>query len=394
MGINPLRARRALPENVRALGWVSFANDLASELVYPVFPLFLTVTLGAPVAVLGVIEGIAEGVAVGLRGAAGRLSDRLGGRRLGWVRGGYALSTLARPIIAAAQHWSIVLGGRLLDRAGKAVRTAPRDALIKESTPPALYGAAFGYHRALDTAGAVLGPLAAVALLAGGASLRTVIWLSVLPGIGALLLLLRPLHEPDAALAAADSADPPSRLTRAFWLVLAVWVVFSLGNSSDSFLLLRSKNLGLGFTLVVLAYAFYNVVYSALSWPLGALSDRVPRPLVLGGGLAVFALVYLGFAVAPGSWAVWPLFAVYGLYIAATEGVARAWVGDHAPEGAAGTAFGIFSAATGGALLVASITGGILWSSVGPSAPFYFGAACSTLALVLLAGTRRASTRR
>src|SRR5438093_1288414 len=271
------RARLALPRNVRALSWVSFANDAASELAYPVVPLFLTVTLGAPVAAVGVIEGVAEGIAVGLRGLAGWLSDRWGERRL-----------------------------------PRAVREAP-----KASTEPVV----------------------------------------------------------------AIEAGP---LPRAFWMVLAIWVVFSLGNSSDVFLLLRAKELGLGTTLVVLAYAAYNVVYSGLSWPLGALSDRRRRELVLGGGLLVFGLVYLGFAVAPGSWAVWPLFAVYGAYIAATDGVARAWVADQVPGRAIGTAYGVFAAATGAALLLASVAAGLLWSHVSPAAPFVLGASAAGPAFVLL----------
>jgi MFS family permease len=179
---------------------------------------------------------------------------------------------------------------------------------------------------------------------------------------------------------AADGGPLP----RSFWMVLAIWVVFSLGNSSDVFLLLRAKELGLGTTLVVLSYAGYNVVYSGLSWPLGAFSDRHPREIVLGGGLLVFGLVYLGFAVAPGSWAVWPLFAVYGAYIAATDGVARAWVADQVPGRAIGTAYGIFSAATGGALLLASIAAGLLWSHVSPKAPFVLGAVAAGVALALL----------
>lgn len=374
-------ARRALPQNVRTLSWVSFANDLATELAYPIVPLFLTVTLGAPVAVIGLIEGVAEGVAVGLRGAAGWLSDRWGERRRPWIVAGYGLSVLARPLLAAAPAWGYVLGARLADRLGKAGRTAPRDALIRDSTPPGLFGAAFGYHRALDTAGAVLGPLAAVALLGAGASLRTVLWVAVLPGIASLVLLRRVREAPrlDAPARPAGVALP-----RSFWLALGVWVVFSLGNSSDVFLLLRSHQLGLGSTLVILAYAVYNVVYSSLSWPLGALSDRLPRPLLLAAGLALFALVYLGFALAPGTWAVWPLFAAYGVYIAATEGVARAWVADHVPPGGAGTAYGLFGFATGASLLAASIAAGLLWSHVGPAAPFVLGACSAGLAAVLI----------
>lgn len=388
--------RQLLPENVRALGWVSFANDLASELAYPVVPLFLTITLGAPVAVVGLIEGIAEGIAIGLRGISGRLSDRAAHSRVPWIFSGYGISAVARPVIAAAPAWGWVLGGRVADRLGKAARTAPRDALIKDSTPDSMMGASFGYHRALDTAGAVVGPVVAVVMLASGASLRSVLWLAVIPGFFTLLLLRR-VHEAPAAAAprvTARSKHAPVQMPRSFWFVLAVWVVFSLGNSSDVFLLLRSKELGLSSTLVILAYAFYNVVYSGLSWPLGALSDRVSRPLVLAGGLMVFALVYLGFAAASASWAVWPLFIVYGVYIAATEGVARAWVADHAPPDASGTAYGIFAAATGASLLVASVVAGLLWSHVSPSAPFVLGVVSAALALLLLMGHQLIAGRR
>ena len=379
-----LSARRRLPENVRALGWVSFANDLASELLYPILPLFLTVTLGAPVAVLGLIEGIAEGVAVGLRGVSGWLSDRIGGRRP-WIVAGYAASALGRPLLATAPAWGWVLAARLVDRLGKAARTAPRDALIRDSTPDGLVGASFGYHRSLDTSGAVLGPLAAVGLLAAGLSLRQTLWVAVAPGVTALVLLRR-IREARSRDPGAEARErvPLSALPRTFWIGLGIWVVFSLGNSSDVFLILRAHDLGLHATLVVLAYAAYNLVYAALSWPLGALSDRLPRPAVLGAGLAVFALVYLGFALAPGAWAVWPLFAAYGVYVAATEGVARAWVADHAPAGASGTAYGLFAAATGGSLLAASIAAGVLWSEVAPAAPFVLGACSATLAAVLM----------
>jgi MFS family permease len=379
-------ARRRLPENVRALGWVSFANDLASELVYPVLPLFLKITLGAPVAVIGLIEGVAEGVAVALRGGSGFLSDRIGGaRRTPWIFAGYAMSAVARPVIALAPAWGWVLGGRVADRLGKATRTAPRDALIFESTPPGLLGAAFGYHRALDTLGAVVGPLVALAALALGASLRTVLLLAVVPGFATLVVLRRVREAPRRARAEQPGAQAAAaRLPGRFWAILAIWTIFSLGNSSDVFLILRAYDLGLTTTLTVLAYVVYNVVYSGLSWPLGALSDRIPRPAILAAGLAVFALVYLGFAFAGSRWVVWPLFAVYGLYIAATEGVARALVGDAAGEGGAGTAYGIFAAATGAALLAASVTAGLLWSRVDPSAPFYLGAATAAVALALL----------
>lgn len=378
-------ARQSLPENVRALGWVSFANDLASELVYPILPLFLAITLGAPVAVIGLIEGIAEGVAVAFRGAAGVLSDRVGSaRRRPWIFAGYATSAAARPVIALAPAWGWVLGARVADRLGKATRTAPRDALILESTPPQLLGAAFGYHRALDTLGAVVGPLVALAALALGASLRAVLFLAIVPGLVTLVMLRGVREAPRRAAASRPSPGGAGRLPARFWVVLAIWTVFSLGNSSDVFLILRANDLGLTTTLTVLAYVVYNVVYAGLSWPLGALSDRIARPAILASGLAVFALVYLGFASAGSSWVVWPLFAVYGVYIAATEGVARALVGDTAGEGGAGTAYGIFAAVTGAALLAASIVAGLLWSRINPSAPFYLGAVTATVALALL----------
>ena len=307
---------------------------------------------------------------------------------------GYSLTAVSRPLLAAATAWGVVLGARLVDRAGKAARTAPRDALIRDSTPPPLLGASFGYHRAMDTAGAVVGPLVAVALLAAGISLRTILWFAVVPGFATLLLLRAIREAPRAAREEAAPTESARNLPGSFWMVLGVWVVFSLGNSSDVFLILRAKNLGLGFTLTVLAYAVYNLVYTSLAWPLGALSDRVSRATVLAGGLAVFACVYLGFAFADRSWAVWPLFAVYGAYIAATEGVAKAWVGDRAPAGLAGTAYGIFAAASGAALLVASVVAGALWSHVSARAPFLLGAAAAGIALVLLLAVERRGSGR
>jgi MFS family permease len=372
---------RKIPANVRAVSVVSLVNDLASELAYPVVPLFLTATLGAPVAVLGVIEGLAEGVAVALGAASGWLSDRTGGRRVPWITAGYALSASARAAVAAATHWGFVLAGRLADRTGKAVRTAPRDALIRDSSQPQLVGASFGFHRALDTAGATAGPLLAVALLSAGASLREVLALSVVPGLLAVLLVRRVREAPPRA--AGDLAEP--RLRPGFWLVVAAAAAFSLGNSSNAFLLLRAADLGLSASLVILAYALSNAVYALCAWPLGSLSDRVPRGAVLAGGLTVYALVYVGFALASGPWAVWPLFALYGLYVAATDGVLKAWVADHVDGPLAGTAYGIYAGAVGGALLAASVLGGALWSTVGPEATFWAGAALAALALPLVA---------
>ena len=376
------RARR-IPANVRAVSLVSLVNDIASELAYPVVPLFLTMVLGAPVAVLGLIEGLAEGVAVGLGTVSGWVSDRAGGRRVPWVAGGYTLTALSRAAVAAAQHWGLVLAGRLADRTGKAVRTAPRDALIRDSTRPELVGASFGFHRALDTTGATIGPLVAVALLAGGASLRTVLWISVIPGLAAVLLVRR-VHE---APVREDGVHVEPRLRPGYWWVVVAATVFSLGNSSNAFLLLRADDLGLSATLVILAYALYNAVYAGLAWPLGSLSDRIPRGAVLAGGIAVYALVYAGLALAGGSWAVWPLFALYGVYVAATDGVLKAWVADQVDGPMAGTAYGIYAGSVGGALLAASVLAGVLWEEVSPASAFWLGAvfAVASLPLVLVA---------
>jgi len=374
---------RRIPENVRAVSVVSLVNDLASELAYPVVPLFLTIVLGAPVAVLGLIEGVAEGVAVGLGTVSGWMSDRAGNRRVPWIAGGYTLTALSRAAVATAQHWGLVLAGRLVDRTGKAVRTAPRDALIRDSTPTELMGESFGFHRALDTTGATIGPLLAVVLLASGASLRTVLWVSVVPGLFAVLLVRRVREAPRSE----RTVDVEPRLRPGYWWVVAAAAVFSLGNSSNAFLLLRADNLGLSATLVILAYALYNLVYATFSWPLGALSDRIRRGTVLAGGVIVYALVYAGLALASASWAVWPLFALYGLYVAATDGVLKAWVADQVDGPMAGTAYGIYAGLVGGALLVASLLAGFLWEDVSPASAFWAGAilAVASLPLVLLA---------
>ena len=380
------QARRRLPANVRKLGWISLSNDAASELAYPIVPLFLTTTLGAPVAIVGLIEGIAEAIATGVRLLSGWVSDRMGDRRKPWIIGGYGASTAARAMLAAAPGWGLVLAGRVVDRFGKGARTTPRDALIRDSTPPELRGSSFGYHRAMDTAGAVIGPLLAVLLLESGVALRGILWVAC--GLGVItLVVLRgvreaPGHDPARATAVIAQREP---LPPVFWGAIAVWVLFSLGNSSDAFLVLRARDLGLGVVVVVLAYAVYNVISCSLSWPFGALSDRVPRSVLLGGGLAVFAIVYFGFAVTSHGWAVWPLFATYGVYIAATEGVARAWIADTLPDRAAvGTAYGIFFLTTAAASLVASVVAGLLWTYVSPRAPFVVGAGAALIALVFL----------
>jgi len=378
-------ARRALPENVRLLSWVSLANDSASEMAYPIVPLFLALVLGAPAILIGLIEGIAEAMALAFKLLSGWLSDRSAEqRRRPWIMVGYGVSTFSRLAIAIAPAWGWVLGAKVVDRIGKGTRGTPRDALIRDSTPQAIVGSAFGYHRSMDTVGAIVGPLIAVGALLLGASLRTVLWIAVLPG-AVTLVLIRLIREAPRSAAKARPVKPSIRsLPSSFWAVLQIWVIFSLGNSTDAFLLLRAHDLGLSTVACVLAFAIYNVVNAGLSWPLGALSDRIPRERVLLVGVLVFAVVYVGFAVAPGPWAVWPLLAIYGGYVAATEGVGRAWVADHVQTGAVGTAYGVFFAATAAAALVASLAGGALWTYVGPQAPFVLGAVTAAVAAALL----------
>ena len=369
------------------MGWTSLVNDAASELLYPVLPLYLVVTLHAPAAAVGLVEGAAGAASQIVGYVVGRRSDRIH-RRLPFVWAGYTLSNIAKPLVALATAWGWVLGARVLDRAGKGVRTAPRDALLRDSSDPDRVGTTFGYHRFMDSAGATVGPLIALALLAAGLSLRQVIAASIVPAV-LTMFVLRAVRE--AAPRADPTAAPPVTrdLPRAFWAFASAWVVFSLGNSADVFLLLRSRDLGLSATAVVVAYAVYNTLYSGLSWPLGHASDRIGRRRVLAGGLVVFAVVYAGFGLATDSIVVWPLFALYGCYMGATDGVARALVADLSPAPLRATAQGTFRLVTGGSEVVASIVAGILWSSVAPGAVFILGAGAATAGLVLLLGWSR-----
>jgi len=387
----PFRRLRALDPNVRNLGWVSFVADLSSEIVYPLFPLFITGILGAPVAVLGFIEGVAEATATILRYPIGQLSDRLG-RRRPFVLLGYGLSGFGKLIIAVAGVWGVALAGRVVDRMGKGIRTAPRDALIGASTKSGQQGLAFGLHRTMDTMGAAIGPLVALACLQAGVPFRWVLGLAVIPGLLSVVVILlfvrERRQEPSAgAFRLRLPAAPAYR-----WL-LAGSLLFAAGNSSDMFLLLKAKDVGLGTSGVILVYVLYNLVYASASLPLGGLSDRIGQLPMVTVGYVVFALVYVGFAFA-GSWpAVAALFAAYGVYIAATEGTSKALISRATPLAERGGAIGLQATLTGVASLVASSLGGVLWSAAGPWATFAFGAACALAAAVVLAAGRRPVAR-
>jgi MFS family permease len=388
-----------IPRPVWVLGWVSFLADLSSELVYPIIPIFLTVTLGAPATAVGVTEGVAEATANITRLVSGRWSDRVGARKP-FVVAGYALAAAGKLVLCIAPAWGFAVAGRAVDRFGKGLRTAPRDALLADFAGESDRGRIFGFHRSFDTLGAIGGPLIGLAFLAAaGDHLRWAIALALIPAVGSVLVLARlPEHAPPH-VPSHGATKYGAGLPRSYWLFLGATAIFMAGNSTDAFLILRAKDIGLSTTLVVLAYVIYNMVYASAAYPAGILSDRVARPLLLAGGYVVFAAVYLGFALAGDERLVWPLMAAYGFYIAATEGVTKAFVADLAPASMRSSALGLFQGITGITVLGASIAAGVLWDVVGPEAPFYLGAACALAAAVatatlLAAGALRPPARR
>ena len=373
---------RALDPNVRRLGLVSLLADLSSEIAYPLFPIFVTTVLGAPVAVLGLIEGIAEATASITKYPFGQAADYTG-RRKPFVLGGYTLGAVGKLGIALAAGWPLALAGRFTDRLGKGMRTAPRDDLIAANTAPGQQGLAFGLHRSMDTMGAVLGPLVALALVQADVPLRWIFAIAVIPGllsVVAIVFLVRERREEPQRRAFRLSL--PS--SPAFRWLLAGSLLFAVGNSSDAFILLKAKDIGLSTSAVILLYVLYNVVYSAGSLPLGGLSDRVGQyPLVIAGYF-VFAAVYVGLAAAGSGWALAGLFAAYGLYIAATEGTSKALIGRAIPAGERASALGLYYTATGLATFAASTIAGVLWSAWGPWATFAYGAAVALAAAALM----------
>jgi len=389
----PLRGRLArLDPTVRSLGIVSLLADFSTEMVYPLVPVFITSVLGAPAAVLGLIEGVAEATASFSRYPFGQWSDFLG-RRRSFTVAGYGLAAIGKLVLAVAFVWPVALLARFMDRLGKGMRVAPRDALIAAASAERERGLAFGLHRAMDTIGAIIGPLAALLLVYLQVPLRWVFIAAFIPGVLSVVVILRKVDDRRSRprRAAFRLALPRSPAFR--WL-LAGTTIFAAGNSTDMFILLRAQTLFPSSTAVpaaagvVLLYVLYNVVYSAGSVPLGGLSDRVGQfPLVLAG-FVVFAAVYAGFAVADS----WPLlaalFACYGLYMAATEGTSKALITRAIPADEHGATLGLYYAATGIANFAASLLGGVLWSTVGPEATFLYGSACAALGALVLALAR------
>ncbi len=349
-------------------------------MIYPLLPAFVTITLGAGPAFLGLVEGVAESAASLLKLGSGWLSDRLG-RRKPLVVAGYALSSFARQLCAfAAAPWH-VLAIRLADRVGKGVRGAPRDALIAAASDERGRGRAYGFQRAMDHAGAAIGPLLASAALLMGAELRLVFGLALLPALLSLLALVFGVRE--QRLPPAPSA-PQAPVGAALPRYLVVLGLFTLGNSSDAFLILRAQDLGVPLTLVPLVWMLHNLVKAATSTPLGALSDRIGRRITIAMGFGVYALAYLGFAVAQGPLAAVGLFGLYGLFHALTEGPERALVASLAPAQARGRAFGLYHAVTGALLLPASLLTGVLWQAYGAGFALGLGAGLAALSAALL----------
>jgi MFS family permease len=356
-------------------------------MLYPVLPLFLTGPLGAPVVVVGVIEGIAEGTASVMKAVSGRLADRRERRPM--IAGGYGLSSVSKLLIGFAFSWPLVLVARVVDRLGKGIRTSPRDALIAAETDDTNRGAAFGFHRAADTAGAVVGPLIGLGLYELlDHRIRPLFFVAFVPAAISVALIAW-VHEHPRAMAAHHELRDGAALPRRYWRVVVFLALFGLVNFSDALLILRADALGLGFVGIIGAYVLYNLSYAILSYPAGRLSDRVPRRLVFAIGMAVFAGTYTGLGLATTSAWVWVLLPCYGGFTAFTDGVGKAWVADLLPASSVGTGLGLFHGVIGGAALLAGIWAGVAWNGSGRAPLLVSGIIAAVLAVALVAAGRR-----
>ncbi len=382
---SPLPRWRKLPAGIWSLGLVSLCMDASSELVHSLLPVFMTAVLGASMVTVGLIEGVAEAIAAFTRVLSGALSDHFR-RRKALVVLGYGLALLAKPLFPLATSVAWVSAGRFVDRIGKGIRGAPRDALVADLTAPGERGAAYGLRQALDSIGALLGPLLAVLLMLALANdLKAVLWVAVAPALLAVLVLVTMVHEP-ARPAIPGAGRPPFTLAGAghlpqrFWRIVLLGVVFTLARFSEAFLVLRAHDLGVGLAFVPVIMIVMNLTYATAAYPAGAASDRMgPRGLLLAGMFAlVVADLALALAVAP--WQAYAGAALWGLHMALTQGLLAALVADAAPAALRGTAFGVFNLMTGIAVLLASVIAGLLWSTFGAAGTFLAGAAFALLA--------------
>jgi MFS family permease len=390
---------KQLPRNVWAVGLTSFFMDISSEMVLNILPLFLANVLGVQTSIIGLIEGFAEATASILKLFSGWLSDKMGGRK--WLAvAGYGLSAISKPFFYFANSWELIAAVRWADRVGKGIRTAPRDALVADSVTKETRGLAFGFHRAMDTAGAMVGIIIAVLVVwlsqkntldLSKSTFQTVVLISLLPAFLAVLSLA--LGAKDVPVKGQRAAPKFSLrgMGKPFMAFLLIVGIFTLGNSSDAFLVLRAQNLGISVTGILIMLVMFNLIYSLVSTPAGSLSDRVGRRRLIIGGWLVYAVIYLGFAFAQAAWQVWALYVVYGLYYGMAYGTANALVADLVPEQLRGTAYGTYNATIGFLAFPASFIAGLLWQGAGswtgfgPSAPFLFGGTLALIAALLMA---------
>ncbi len=382
--------KKPIPQQVFILGMVSLFTDIASEMLYPVTPIFLTAVLGSSMALVGIIEGIAEVTAGLLKGYAGNLSDKIGKRSI-FVIIGYGLSALAKPLPGIFPTISSVVVSRTTDRIGKGVRTAPRDALLGSYTN-GNSGAIFGFHRGMDSLGAVVGPLMAILLLYLFPDDYQLIFLAaVVPSAFAIFFtfLVKDKSIPSKNRLTGSYVDFLKGASSNYKKLLLLITIFSFVNSSDVFLILKSKNISDSSVLAILGYVFYNFVYAASSYPFGKLSDLLGKKIIYGGGLFVFSLVYFGFAFLEETIFIWILFALYGIYSAATEGISKAWVSDLVPYEKRGTAIGLLTMLSSFAIMLGSFTAGVLWDEFGSTVPFLISALVSLIIGIIILAVRK-----
>lgn len=378
--------RNKIPRNVLVLGIVSLFNDIASEMTYPILPIFLTGVLGAPVAIVGLIEGVAEATASLMKFVFGYISDRLQKRKI-FVEIGYTCTSISKLLIAIASAWYYVLVGRFLDRFGQGVRTAARDSILLENVTGQNRGFIFGVHRALDSMGAIIGPLLAIVLLyLLKNNLRLIFLIAIIPTLIGVLLLWLFVSEAkkESNIGKLKINLRWSALNPRFKLFLLASAIFSLGNSADAFLLLRAKELGLTIILVTFSYVLYNLFQTILATPSGKLADRFGPKKIYSIGLIIFAFVYFSFGFIKNPLWIWFLFPIYGFYIAMTDGVSKAYVSEFTTQENSGTYFGFYQTIIAMCAFLASLIGGILWTKVGSFATFYYGALMAAAAFLLL----------
>jgi MFS family permease len=385
---------REIPGGVWALGVVSLLMDLSSEMIHALLPLYLITVLGTSALTVGIIEGIAEATASIVKIFSGTLSDRLGKRKM-LAAVGYGLAAFTKPIFPLAASVGWLVAARFIDRVGKGIRGAPRDALIADLTPTELRGGSYGLRQSLDTVGAVLGPLVAIAMMLLLANnFIAVFWIAVIPAFLSFAVIVFAVHDPDRLAGMVPVRSPLStgeltRLGGPYWLIVAIATVFTLARFSEAFLLLRAQSVGLTLALVPAVMVVMNVVYAIAAWPAGAFSDRIGRYGLLAAGFTVLVVADLALAFGSSIAAVGIGVALWGLHMGLTQGLLAALVADTAPAELRGTAFGIFNLITGVATLTASIVAGALWDIVGPTGTFLAGAIFTAVALLALPMLRR-----